>query len=568
MAFTRHKCIKAMIMKRLLSKRACFRRGTCSAHVRGFALVELMIAISLSALLAVYAAGELRYKSEETIAEGAATYLAASAAAAQSYVITNFNQLANGTDVPGVAADLAPTVAELKTLGRLNAGFPDGPGMVPGSLTLGITIQRQNCPGTNCLLTVLACTTTPITLGGPFVRFDLASTMMSKQGGTGGQALPGQGAVIRGPAVNVANPMGNVEGIVCGTSMVDTAMYSRFVLMNDARDPNLQGALTVAGAANLNGTLAVAGNTTVAGTFAATGNASVGTCARILATTGRAGFGCTDPNDVPAGYTGGLRTRDLVADGSVLASDNPASFTGANGNYAYMGVVSGVGQIKTSGPATADRLTPMGRYTAGSSCNTADEASIARRLGGTGLVVCQANTWRSLAAGASVNDACAPNGAVATAATGEQLLCVNGAYRGMSAIVRSGSPYQACTAAGTTAIDTANQNETLICKLNPSGGSLKYMRLRDLTQHLVFVSASEVSHGNVLTRPNCAPAAGVTGAVSIVQLIPKSFTSADGGFEIRVSESATSWTVLMTSGSGAALAGTSVAVAQVFCYYP
>jgi prepilin-type N-terminal cleavage/methylation domain-containing protein len=559
----------------------CSRKLTARVHrSAGFALVELMIALSISALLAIYAAAEIRNKSEESIAEGAAVYLSTVASASQAYVMLNFNALANGVDVPGVAVDLAPTPAELVATGRLNAAFPVGPGRVPGGLTADVTIQRQNCPGANCLLTSLACTTTPITLGSSSVRFDLASTMTTKQGGSGGQSLQGQGGFIRGPAINVANPRGNVEGIVCGSSMLDTALYQRFVLNNDTRDPNFQGPLTVAGATTLgstlsvagnttlNGTISVAGNTTLNGTLSVAGDTSIGSCARILAATGRAGFGCASPNDLPVGYTGGVRTPDVVASSRILASDNPAGFTGANGAYAYMGVVSGVAEMRTSGRAVGDRLTPLGQYTAGSACAAADEASIARRAGATGLVVCQSSVWRAMATGAATGDACTPNGAMATASTGEQLLCVNGVYRAMSTIVRSGTPYQACTAAGTTAIDTASENETLICRLNAAGGSLKYMRLRDVTQHLVFVGANEVTHNTVLTRPNCAPASGSSAATSIVQLVPKSFSSPDGGFDFRASESTNSWTILLRTGGGAALSGTPVAIAQIYCYYP
>ncbi len=545
----------------------------------GFALIELILAISLTALLAVYASAQLARQSEETIAEGAAKYISLVSAASQQHVVLNWNAYSTNTPVAGVANLLAPTLPELVAAGRLNAGFPTAAGSLPTRQTLRIDVTRTNCPGVGCLITTLVCTTAPVTLGGADVRFDLASTMVDKQVGNGGQSLQNNGAVIRGPALNIANPVGNVEGIVCGSASVDTAMLQQFLVLNEPRDPNFQGPVTIAGATQINSTAAITG------TLSAGGNTSVGACAAIRAATGRAGFGCAGPDDLPAGYAGGVRSVDVVATGNIVASDNPAAFTGANGAYAYVGVAGGVAAMRTSGNVAAagamtatgavsgNVLTPSGSFAANTACVAFNEATIGRNLDGSGLVVCQNAVWRSIFNFRTAGDACVVNGEFANSG-GLLLLCVNSVYRSMADIVRSGTPGAACAIAGATAIDTANNNEMLICRSNLAAGTPRYMRLRDVTQHLAFVSSVEVTDvtlgaTGVVTKPACAPAATQT-AFGVIQLIPKIHSSPDGGTAMYAVDNGANWSIFLRNGSNNVLTGTpsAIAVAQVYCYFP
>lgn len=542
--------------------------GARRGRMAGFTLVELMIAVSISALLGVYLAGKNRQEAEESIAEGSAIYISRVASAAQQHVLLNWNNYAHNTPIAGVATLLQPTVTELRALGRLNAGFPAAAGSLPTRQSLQIDITRNSCPGAGCQVQVLACTTTPVTLGGADTRFDLASTMMSKQGGIGGQSLQGAGNTIRGAALNAANPMGNVEGIVCGSGSVDTALFERFLVINETRDPNFQGPVTIAGPTVINS------NVTVTGTAAISGNTNVGICAQIRATTGRAGFGCANPDDLPAGYTGGVRAPDVVVNGNIVASTNPAGFTGANGNYAYVGVAAGVGEVRTSGRAVADRILPTGNYVVGSACVAADEGAIARASTG-GLVTCRTSVWRPLTVYANAGDACSPNGSMADDGTGAKLLCINGTYISMASLRPLATAGAACSSQGATAYDAATNTEMLICRLNPAGGTARWLRLRDVTAHLQFVQSYEVidiSYGVAadgrLTKPSCIPAGGMTGT-AIIQLIPKAIATSDGGMALYAVDNGTTWDIYLRNGSNAPLAGNpqARALANVFCYF-
>lgn len=539
----------------------CRRLAGLAHRERGFAITELMLAIAVVTVMGVYAASEYRNKMEEAAAAGAATYLDRIANAAEGHALLHFNEYANGSAVPGLSNPLRPTLAELRTAGRLPTSFPIHNGALPTRQNVEVLVDRLNCPGSGCQVRVLACTMTPLSMGGGATRFDLASTVVQNLNGRGAQSLQGSGGILRGGTLTMANPYGTIEGIVCATSSIDTALYERFVRIGDTRDPNLQGPLTVAGPTTINNTLSTTGDT------------STGNCARILAATGRAGFGCAHPNDVPAGWTGGVRAPDAVAN-RVLASDNPAGFTGSNGNYAYMGVSGGVAEVRTSGRAAADRLTPTGSYAPGSACSAADEGALARNANASGLVTCLSGTWRSLGTRANAGDACSPDGSVATSSTDIQLVCVGGRYLGMNEIVRPGRAGNACSSPGVTAIDTSNNNATLVCRRSPNG-VMRLHNINDVTTNLSFVRSLDVFADDVVPKPTtCLPASGVA-ATPIIQVIGKSYASESGEVNVYSADTGSGWQIKMTDSDGVMLSGSTsatgarpVATAYVYCFYP
>jgi len=544
----------------------------------GFAMIELILAISISAILAIWANQELANKSQESIARGGGTYLMMVAQAVERHVFVNFPALAAGppgNDVAGTANDLQPTIQEMINLGRLRAGFPLG---MPTRQVARIDLTRVGCPGAGCQITSTVCTTTPVTLGSGVTRFDLATAMLEEQNGRGGQARYGDGANIRGAALNVPNPMGNVEGIVCGSSFIDVGMFDAFVRIGDTRDPALAGPLTVAGATTFNGatainnTLNVQGPATLQNNLTVNGSATVGPCINLAGgAQGRAAFGCTNPNNVPAGYVGGVRSVDVVANGNVLASDNPAAFTGANGNYALVTANNGAGaaEIRTSGRAAADRLTPLGQFGSGTACAAADEGSIARLLGGPGLVACTQGAWRVFTFQAAANDPCAPDGATARDASGRTLVCLAGSFEPLDELFRTGTVGAACTVPGATAVDTVNNNETLLCRINLAGGTARWMRLRDVTSHMVFVRSAEVGPNADVAKPVCNGAATQI-PVPVIQLVPKVWGSPDGGQAFFAVDNGSTWTVRLRDGTGNNLQGVpnAAAIVQLFCYFP
>lgn len=532
-------------------------------------MIELIVALTISAFLAIYANAKLAQESKTSIAQGAGTYLSVITSAVQVHMTANWNLYSAGSAIPGVAIPLKPTLAELQALGRIRPGFPL---VMPTRQIARVDILRQNCPGANCSLTATVCTTTPVAFDSTTVNWDMANTMLEAQQGNGGQSRINDGANIRGPALNVPNPVGNVEGIVCGSTMLDTTLYNSFVRINDTRDPNLQGPLTVAGLTTLNGGANINGPTAINNDLSVSGKTTNGPCLTLEGgTNGRAGFGCQSPDNVPSGYTGGVTSTDVIAQGNILASSAPAGFTGSNGNYALVTANNGTGaaEIRTSGRAAADRLTPLGSYTPGAACTAADNGSIAQSTGGNGLVLCSSGVWRLLSTQATANAPCTVAGAMAVDATGQSLICIGNKWVGMSQLYQTGVIDQACPTVGVFALDPNNNYEQLFCAQNLAGGSARWMRLRDLTTHFVLVNTVEVTPDAIVVKPTCSAAASQI-AQQVIQLIPKVTSTSDGGIAVYAVDNGSAWTVKMQNGHGTNLTGspTAAALAQIYCYFP
>ena len=145
---------------------------------------------------------------------------------------------------------------------------------------------------------------------------------------------------------------------------------------------------------------------------------------------------------------------------------------------------------------------------------------------------------------------------------------MNGRYRAMSSMIAGATPGTTCASAGALGMDTANSNAVVICRANPApgGGPLRWLRLEDITSNLSFVQSIEVTEGQTVLKPTCTPGLGMT-SLPLIQLIPKTFSSSDGGVAFYADNGA-SWVIRMRNGAGAPLSGTPYAVAQIYCYYP
>lgn len=432
----------------------------------GFTVIELVIAVAISTVLALSTAAALKWQSETRLADGGAEYLVAASAGLSQYGLTYFNEHANNIDIPGVANDTAPTLAELKALGFISSALPT---TMATRQSVVFSITKQSCPGTSCQLIMLACTSSPITLGGTSTRFDLASEMTTAQGGTGGQSLIGSGATIKGPTITAANPLGNVEGIVCGTNQLNTQLYQNFVRIADTRDPNLQGPLTVGGATTLKGatnvqnTLNVTGAATMSSTLgvtgAITGNNSIGAtpsgnCLRAsLETSGqvvvRQAAGCLTRGVLDA--TGTLTLNDASGNARLVA-DSTGAITGrtaAGATQVDMNVVgnqvrawNSAGSAQTvvmdgsAGRLTAQTARLTTTATAGSSCAAFLEGDVALDTTSTsGLVTCRSNVWRGARVGtspASDGGACSPDGSLGQDNSGVVFICRGAVWYSLS----------------------------------------------------------------------------------------------------------------------------------------
>lgn len=507
-------------------------------HNRGFTLVELGIVIAAIAILATLGARLAKNYTMESRGSFIGQTMLDVHTAAEDYARRNRaalidNATGTPTAIPGVAAPLTPTTAELFALQHLTKNVDPA---IPraGNIVITYTAVPAGCVPINCAVRILTH------INGPVLETDanaIAIPVLSKAlqvaGGKAGRSDSTDPANLHGlngqwtfPNPVAGNPVG-IFGMLSSTADVG---IDAFVRIQDVRNPDLQGNFTVAGAVIHNGATTHTGATTL--NAATTVNSS-------LTTVGAAGT-------LAVGGTTTLSGATTI--------NNTANVTGR--------ITAGADVVAT-GMVRGDRVTPTGSYLIGAAC--ADEGSIARRAGGLGgAVMCVGGAWQAMMTVASAGTACAPNGSEAQDSSGVKLTCVNGTYRALSTLIVAGTVGSACTVPGQPSWDFSQASPTqLICRGNPAGGSARWMRIQDITTHMIFVSSWEVTNGAVINKPTCSVATGQT-VTPIIMLRGKVETSTDVGFNRYATDNGSAWGVVLTDASSNAL-GT--ALAEIFCYY-
>ena len=506
-------------------------------------LLELMLAIAITGMLAVYGVQEVANKSDNVAAEGTAQHLTTVAAAAQQHTLLNYTALSDGTDVAATLVDLEPTVAELRAANRLPGAFP---ATAPGNQAVRVFIARSNCPGVNCLLTSSACTAQAFTVRGR-VREELATTVVASMKGMGGRSFADAPATVRGASMNMANPLGAVTGIVCASTSVDTAIYQQFVRVRDTRDPDLRGGLTVQGVNATGEALRASGDLAVVNP--GTGNV----CVRLLRN-GQVDINCDGVLNATTGtFTGpGGEVARVGMSGTGYLVYTNGRIRGEQGFWSALGSLYGDNTLGVRAQGTvftiqtgagvdalavhdtgrmgsrASVATPMIGLTdpvaIGTPCTgnevtatqvTTAATTVLRAAVGGGLAVCTGGQWSNVTPIGTVGGSCTINGSIASTSTGTALFC---------------------------------QNNT-------------WVLLSDRMGYMIAAESWKVSDGQTVTKPLCA--AGSTGARIYLQ--DENTLQRTQYVNREAIDGGTHWTVRMTDGARLSIPGT--LVVTTYCMY-
>ena len=495
---------------------------------RGFTAIELAVVITVIGIMAsVYA----RYGAvigQEQRGKVLGQTIATIHNAAEDYARRYRTEILNNTAITvpaAVAVTREPTTAEFFALGQTPNSISAAVARA-GNIQVRLSPSPVGCVMPACEIQILTYIDGPVlNSNNNGVETTVLAAATREAGARAGGSESFAPTRLRGldGAWDAANPVaGNPVGIFAMISSTADIGTSQFVQIRDSRDPDLQGNLSVAQALTIGGATTLNGATTV--------NNSA--------------------NVTQALTVGGVTTLNGATTVNNSASVTQALNVGTN--------------LTVTQVATANRFVPSGAYALNAAC--VDQGAIARSLAGVGLVYCQGGFWRALATQAAAGGVCAPNGTRADDAAGTMLLCVNGTYQLMSDIIRSGTPGAACTMAGVTAINTASNNETLICKSNPADGAnvLVWFRLRDLTQNMQFVFAYFINAGAQVPKPTCP-----VGATQLMIATPKATSSADGGVHVYGTNfDAWNWTLNMVNGAGITMPPGAEALVQTYCYFP
>lgn len=238
-----------------MSPEARYRSGT--AGQGGFSLLELALALALTALIAIWASSQVAHRIEDAAARSAGIWLAQARAAMDQALLRHFDAWAAGQvpkgegGTPLFADPLAPTLDELRRTGALPAGFP-----LQSALGFGARIRlvrTATCPGQPCRLDALIYADKPLLKTGT-QSADLAAiaVVIESAGGYGGAVWPTAPSALRGAAFSFPNPAAPGSpaypaGTVASWAGLERSEADRYVKLRDTRDPSLQGSLTVAG---------------------------------------------------------------------------------------------------------------------------------------------------------------------------------------------------------------------------------------------------------------------------------------------------------------------------------
>lgn len=246
-------------------RRADYRRARAgsAARARGFALAEMALVLALAMLAAIWASARLARQAEDAAAQAAGRWLAQVRQAAAQMLEQHFETLEPGQGAPGFADAEAPTLAELRAAGLLPQGFPDRSALGWGARVR--VVRAAACPGEHCRLDALVHGDRPqLKPGTQEVDVVAMAGVMQAAGGYGGAVWPESPAELRGALFRFPNPpspgaAAHPPGTVAAWAGLARAQAGRYVRMRDARDPDLQGGLSVAGSVYAGGFLVVQG---------------------------------------------------------------------------------------------------------------------------------------------------------------------------------------------------------------------------------------------------------------------------------------------------------------------
>jgi prepilin-type N-terminal cleavage/methylation domain-containing protein len=223
---------------------------------RGFALLELSVALLIGTLLLVWGAAALMRQADDAAARATGAWMLEIRHAAYRMLERHFDALAEGRPPVGpegglLYADMhAPTLAEFKAQGLLPQGFPES---APMGGTARIRLDAPSaCPGEACRVDALIHASLPLSdrQGRPDMM--RMAVFTEAAGGYGGHATAGDPGRLRGKAFDFPNPHPSGSEILpAGTPVLwagmDMATAAQYVRRFDERDPQLKADLTVAG---------------------------------------------------------------------------------------------------------------------------------------------------------------------------------------------------------------------------------------------------------------------------------------------------------------------------------
>lgn len=229
-------------------------------------MIEVTFALIISAVAGVFAVKAAADANRLQFGVIQGDSLAAAAAGGAKYQSEHFSELQSGAGVTYRGVTLAagteagqtysPTIQQLVSMGYLDPAFSPQATFTnigtPGNYQMRLSRAPAGCElvaVTSCDIEGRVYIDQPIRAAGSTTEPDTlaVNAIVSRLGGNGGFSLLVNSGTIYGGNWTTPNPVsGTPAGVVMARFGYGASGLSQFVRLNDSRDPNLQGGLTVA----------------------------------------------------------------------------------------------------------------------------------------------------------------------------------------------------------------------------------------------------------------------------------------------------------------------------------
>lgn len=536
---------------------------------QGFGIVSALLALVIGAVVAMGQIEGVRVERQTKSGALQGDLLNLIKAAYNDYAMENYPALQSNLPVtkngvtlaPGAAFGqaMAPRVQDLVNMGYLSAGTTDQAMLAGGTYRGVFRREPLACVGTACNIPGTLYIDQPILVPGTAEMNGLAvGSLIERIGGDALVALntaPAQMVAING--ANVPNPVaGNPPGVVGARVGFGASGFGRFLVLNDPRDPNFQGDVTVAGTLSAGTVTApvVIGNSIGAG--AGAGGCRLGeilasgeVLSRSAACVRRAWIDGAN-GQVGVADAGGVTRVLLDGDSGEVTSRDGTGAVRAGFNYQGADSVAFADLVRNN--ANTAGLRPDGVVFGDQFLNNAGNAGVRN----TGTVFGTLGDFNAI----RINDTAAPGGACTEAnsavwgfvGTSPTLLrCDAGAWVAANGV-------EIAAAGGACAVP--NQQAVTALGVGLICHNATWMSLADRMGRWAVAETISVSHGSLVPKPACG-----SGGLARIYAIPQAIDSTSLYTNFSASDNGGSWTANITGPAGEALLGS--AIAQVGCFY-
>lgn len=252
---------------------------------RGFVLLTILVALIAWSLVLTSMATERANAALEQRGKSLGKGLGMVNNAMGTFQAKYYDPITQGTAIPGVVDTMHPTLPELTQWAGLPGTFNNG--LIGGAQVINeVAVSPAGCAPADCNIVSITRLAEPVVtiFGKPDYRKLMAAA--TAVGGNGGDAgfsdAKNPNVIFLGNGSTIANPdPAKRAGILVAINGYGSSAWGSFVRINDTRDPDLRGNLTVAGD--------VSGNKVTSNTFVNNGDL-------VMNGAAAQGTSCSTPN--------------------------------------------------------------------------------------------------------------------------------------------------------------------------------------------------------------------------------------------------------------------------------